>query len=143
VFMPRRTVLTAFAAFIAFSVTSPAFGAIIYHGKLQWGNDAFDGTALFKFAVVDRTCNKTYRSNDGSSTAGDQPRGSVSIRVVKGNYSVSLGESNSLNTGSSEPVYLRVWCSIAGQPFQKFADQRIVLNGARNIVGVVSYVGNA
>ena len=138
--MPRRTVATAFAAFVALSLTCQAFGPIIYQGKLWWGDDPYDGTALFKFALLNGPGTETYWSNDGTSTSGGQPQRALSVRVTKGNYTVLLGNPNSPDRASSASVYLRVWCSIGGQSFQRIADQRLVLDGRKNIIGVVQRI---
>jgi hypothetical protein len=97
-----------FAAFVAFCNAFPTSAPVSYHGKLLWGDTPYDGIALFKFVILDQTGAKTYSSNDGTSTRGEQPKGSISVRVAKGNYTLSLGRLSEAQLKTVEPVRLRV-----------------------------------
>ncbi len=93
---------------------------------------AFDGTAYFKFAIVDAGAN-TLWSHDGSSVGGSEPTDwYVSVDVDEGVYSVDLGEApmDALTTDlldESSECYLRIWLTTdLAEPFEQMDDQRIV-----------------
>jgi hypothetical protein len=48
------------------------------------GRQPFSGTGHFKFAIVDAAGTVSYWSNDGASTAGDEPTQAVSLAVDRG-----------------------------------------------------------
>ncbi len=107
-----------------------------YQGRVAVSGVNFDGTGLFKFALVNATGSTTLWSNDGTSTAGSQPVASVSLPVVKGLYSVLLGDASvagmtavPASVFTRSDVRLRVWFS-NGSGFQQMApDQRIGATG--------------
>ena len=89
--------------------------------------------------------NFTFWSNDGSGAAGSQPATAVSLPVVKGLYSVLLGDASMTNMTaisaaafSGSDVRLRVWFN-DGSGFQQLSpDQRIGAVGyAMNVSGAV------
>ncbi|MGD8902183.1 MAG: hypothetical protein PVI67_01325 [Anaerolineae bacterium] len=65
---------------------------VSYQGQVQVGEDLYDGTGYFKFAIVDGLGFSTW-SNDGTSADGSEPAGSVSLPVSDGLFSVLLGDS--------------------------------------------------
>jgi hypothetical protein len=87
----------------------------------------------------------TYWSNDGTSNAGSQPTGAVSLSVSKGLYSVMLGNTALANMNSIPPgvfnnadVRLRVWFSDGSNGFQLITpDQRIGAVGYTIMAGNV------
>lgn len=106
-------------------------------GRVAVNGVSFDGTGQFKFALVNATGTTTYWSNDGTSTAGSQPAATVSLTVVKGLYSVQLGNT-ALPNMTAVPVSvfahadlrLRVWFSNGALGFQLLTpDQRLAPNG--------------
>ena len=63
-----------------------------YQGRVAVSGVNFDGTGLFKFALVNATGSTTLWSNDGTSTAGSPPASAVALTVKKSLYSVLLGD---------------------------------------------------
>jgi hypothetical protein len=107
-----------------------------YQGRVTTGGTNFDGTAQFKFALVNAAGSTNYWSNDGRVLG--QPETSVTLTVTKGLYSVILGDTSvSGMTYSVSPliftnldVRLRVWFNDGAAGFQQFApDQRITAVG--------------
>ena len=92
---------------------------VSYQGQVLVSGNPFIGTGYFKFAVVNLAGDTTYWSNDGSSTGGGEPAGSVSLSVSSGLFNVLLGDT-SLG-GMTQPLAagvfagadraLRVWFS--------------------------------
>jgi hypothetical protein len=97
------------------------------------GGVNFDGSGQFKFALVNGDGTTTFWSNDGTSTAGSQPAGAVTLTVSKGLYSVLLGDTALTNMTAILPsvfnnfdVRLRVWFNDGTNGSQQLApDQRI------------------
>ena len=67
---------------------------IDYQGRIAVGGTHFDGTGLFKFALVDATGSTTYWSHDSTASSGGAPATAISLPVVKGLYSVRLGDAS-------------------------------------------------
>ena len=130
-----RILLTcALLALSGFSTVSAAVPTLLNHqGRIAVGTTNFEGTGQFKFALVSGDGNTTYWSNDGTSTTGDQPTAFVSLTVVKGLYSVLLGDTALTNMTalpasvfSNGDVRLRVWFNDTTNGFQHLApDQRL------------------
>ncbi len=87
-----------------------------YQGRVAVDAVNFEGTGLFKFALVDDTGATTFWSNDLTSANGSEPIDAVSLTVAKGLYSVLLGDSTIANMAGLPPevfanpdVRLRVW----------------------------------
>lgn len=131
-----RAVGFALACFVA-SVAGQVPQLINYQGRVAVGSTNFEGTGLFKFALVNSDGSTTYWSNDGSSVNGLEPSSSVSIAVSKGLYSVLLGNTAIANmqavpaTVFSNPeVHLRVWFNDGVNGSQRLTpDQRIAAVG--------------
>lgn len=110
---------------------------ISYQGRVAVGSVNFDGTGLFKFALVNGTGTVTYWSNDGTSVSGAAPSAAVSLPVSKGLYSVLLGDAGVTNMTpipasvfTNEDVRLRVWFDDGVNGSQLLApDQRIAAVG--------------
>src|SRR5688572_28372003 len=112
-FIPRTLVLLLLAA-VSLHAEVPQL--INYHGRVAVGGVNFDGSGEFKFALVKTGGTVTYWSNDGTSTDGSEPAGSVTLTVSRGLYSVLLGDTALANMNpipnsvfTSPGVYLRVW----------------------------------
>src|SRR5690606_41564265 len=71
--------------------------ALNYQGRVSVGDVVFDGTGQFKFALVNAAGDQTYWSNDGTSVGGSEPAASVELAVVRGLYSVRLGDTGVAN----------------------------------------------
>ncbi len=117
-----------------------------YQGRAIVSNTNFEGTGLFKFALVNGAGNLTYWSNDGSSTTGNQPSAGVSLPVSKGLYAVLLGDTTLLNMTAVPPssfansdVRLRVWFNDGAHGYQQVApDQRIAAVGYAMVAGSIA-----
>jgi len=90
---------------------------MLYQGYVKIGDEPYDGTGYFKFAVVNATGNSTYWSNDGTSSGGSEPSTSTSQQVNAGYFTILLGDTSlsgmsqalspSVFAGSGR--YLRIW----------------------------------
>ena len=69
---------------------------INHQGVVSVNGQKFDGTGLFRFAIVDPDSGTNLWSNDGSITdaVGGEPAAAVSLTVTKGVYTVILGDIN-------------------------------------------------
>jgi len=116
--------------FLALSIHA-APPLISYSGQVTVDGQPYTGTGLFKFAFVDANGQFSYWSHDGTSSAGSQPTGQVSVPVSAGLYSVMLGDT--ALTGMSaiaesifanhNDVHLRIWFS-DGQGFEQLTPDR-------------------
>ncbi|WP_052573148.1 hypothetical protein [Haloferula sp. BvORR071] len=108
---------------------------LLHHqGRMAVEGLPFDGTGQFKFALVDGGSGISYWSNDGSSSAGSQPAGIISLPVTRGLYSVQLGDASvagmtalPADVFTHSDVRLRVWFNDGSRGFQMITpDQRLV-----------------
>ena len=108
-------------------------GIMHYQGRVVVNGTNFNGTGIFKFALVNAAGNVTYWSNNGTSVGGSEPTAASSVPVNNGLYSVQLG-SNTLGNMIPIPisvfnnpdVHLRVWFNAGRTGFQLLTpDQRI------------------
>jgi formylglycine-generating enzyme required for sulfatase activity len=116
--------------FLALSIHA-APPLISYSGQVSVDGQPYTGTGLFKFAFVDTNGQFSYWSQDGTSSAGSEPTGQVSVPVNTGLYSVMLGDT--ALTGMSaiaesifanhNDVHLRIWFS-DGQGFEQLTPDR-------------------
>ena len=104
---------------------------VSYQGQIWDGATPFDGTGYFKFAILDSSGSTQYWSND---TLTNPPTIYVSLPVVKGLFSVNLGDTSltgmiqSLTTSvfNNPDTVLRVWFSPNGSaPWTQMPDQKI------------------
>lgn len=108
-----------------------------YQGRVVSGAANFDGTGLFKFALVDGAGATTFWSNDGTSTAGGEPAAAVPLVVNKGLFTVLLGNATLPNMTvlpnsafNHADVRLRTWFSDGVNGFELLTpDQRIAAVG--------------
>ncbi len=131
------------AAAAACLVTGTAFAQppqlLSYQGRVAVEGTNFDGTGLFKFALVSGDGATTYWSNDGTSSNGSEPSAAVSLPVTKGLYSVQLGDTSLANMTNGVPasafstysdVRLRVWFNDGTHGTQLLSpDQRVAAVG--------------
>ncbi len=91
-----------------------------YQGNIAVGTSPvnFNGSGVFRFALVNTDGTSTFWSNDGTSTAGSEPTAGVRLTVTKGLYSVLLGDKTLTNMTAipvavfaNTDVRLRVWFS--------------------------------
>jgi photosystem II stability/assembly factor-like uncharacterized protein len=113
-------------------------------GRVTVDGLVFNGTGKFKFALVLSTGRIVLWTNDGTSAGQNfEPNTSIDLNVVKGLYSVQLGDTNVV--GMTKPidpdifnnadVRLRIWFNDGTHGFQQLLpDER---------VGSVGYAYNA
>ena len=110
---------------------------INYQGRVAVGTVNFDGSGAFKFALVNGDGTATYWSNDGTSAAGSEPTAAVALTVIKGIYSVLLGDATRphmtlvpATVFTHGDVRLRVWFSDGSNGSQLLSpDNRIAAVG--------------
>ena len=121
------------AACLLMASPAHAVPSLLNHqGRMAVNGVNFDGTGLFKFALVNGNGTITYWSNNGTSAAGSQPTAAVSLTVTKGLYSVLLGDTALTNMTTvpasifdNADVRLRVWFNDGILGFQQISpDQR-------------------
>jgi hypothetical protein len=103
-----------------------------YAGQVAVDGEPFQGTGLFKFALIKGDNNTTIWSNDRSSVNGSEPLKSVSTSVDGGLYSILLGNSSIKGMSSLNPsifqkhsnIKLRVWFSDGVNGFQQLSPDR-------------------
>ncbi len=124
------------AALAALLLTAPLQAQvpnlINYQGRIVVGTTNFNSPpdGQFKFALVDGTGNQVWR-NQG--TGAGEPPTAVSLTVIKGLYSVTLGDTSIPNMAAipssvftSAVVRLRVWFNDGVTGFQQLSpDQRV------------------
>jgi hypothetical protein len=125
-----------------------------HQGRIAVDGINFDGAGQFKFALVDATGSTTFWSNDGTSNAGSQPTAAVSLSVVRGLYSVLLGDASLPNMTAvpaavfaNTNVRLRVWFNDGSHGFQLISpDQRLAASpyalAAENAALATSFSGS-
>lgn len=96
---------------------------------------AASATGLFKFVLCDKDCITSFWSNDGTSVTGSEPTASVSIPVIKGVFSILLGDTavpmaaiplTVFEDLGDKDLYLRVWYSDGVEKFEQFnPDQKM------------------
>ena len=103
-----------------------------YAGQVAVNGETFDGSGLFKFALVNADGTTTYWSNDGTSVEGSEPQASVAVPVNGGLYAVLLGNTAQQGMGAIDPTVfaqhtdakLRVWFSDGVNGFQQLSPDR-------------------
>ncbi len=105
---------------------------INYQGIVNTGGNAFDGTGLFRFAIMDSSGTVQYWSNDGN----DPPVNVVPLVVENGLLAVILGDSGLMDpllasVFDNDDIYLRIWFDdLQGSGFQMLTpDQQITSVG--------------
>jgi hypothetical protein len=102
---------------------------VSYQGELVSGGTPFNGTADFKFVIINSLGGATITlwSNDGTSSGGGQPTNSVSLDVIDGIFGVLLGRAPMVPLtadalGASDMARLRIWVD-TGSGFEQLPDQ--------------------
>jgi hypothetical protein len=136
--LTRSVIALSFAlACLASSAQAQVPQLINFQGRVAVGSVNFNGTGLFKFALVNGDGSTTFWSNDSTSVNGSEPSASVSLPVSKGLYSVLLGNPESGNMApvpasvfNNADVRLRVWFDDGVNGSQLLSpDQRIAAVG--------------
>lgn len=138
--MKRKTITQSLATVllaVAMPLTAQVPQLINFQGRIAVGTTNFEGSGQFKFALVNADGSTTYWSNDSSSTGGGEPTAAVTLPVVKGLYSVLLGDATLPNMTvvpssvfSNGDVHLRVWFNDGVNGFHHLTpDQRIAAVG--------------
>ena len=127
--------LFALLTFLTFalSLSAQVPPLLSYQGRLTTGGTNFDGSALFKFALVNGSGTVTLWSNDNSSSGGAEPTQSVPLTVTQGLFTVMLGDTTLSNMQpipaspfTNPDVRLRIWVATGTNAFQLLApDQRL------------------
>jgi hypothetical protein len=104
---------------------------VSYQGQVTVGGVPYDGTGYLKFAIVNAAGDTSYWSNDGTSSAGDEPTDAVALTVSNGLFSVLLGDTALANMGAlpasafdGADRTLRVWFSSDGSAFTQLSPDR-------------------
>lgn len=125
-----RFALLALAG-IAAPATAQVPRMIDYQGRIAVRDVNFDGVGQFRFALVDGTGTVTYWSHDGTATGGGPPASHISVPVVRGMYSVRLGDTSIPGMAALTPdaldhpdVRLRVWFNDGTTGFQQLSPDR-------------------
>lgn len=116
-----------------------------YQGRVAVDGVNFDGVGQFKFALTNADGSVTHWSNDGTSSAGSEPGTAVSLAVVKGLYSVALGDlaiagmtAVPTNVFAQANLRLRVWFNDGLHGFQLLTpDQPLTAAGYAVLAGNV------
>ena len=103
-----------------------------YAGQVRVAGQPFTGTGYVKFAFVNASGNVSYWSNDGTSTAGSEPSGSISVDVRGGLYSILLGNTAIPGMNAIDPIlfqqnsdiHIRVWFNDGERGFQHLQPDR-------------------
>ncbi len=139
-----KTIFLSFV-FLAVSICLPTAlavsppGVVNHQGRIAINGVNHDGTAYFKFALVNGNGTATYWNSDNTQGAQQQPTASVEVDVVNGHYSVPLGDSKaplsmppigaSVFTDNVD-VRLRIWVSTDNVAFTQLTpDRRLTSSG--------------
>jgi hypothetical protein len=135
--MKRSLTLSLLASVLLAVVTRAQVPQVMhYQGRVLVGNNNFNGSGHFKFALVD-AIGTTLWNNDGTGIGmvNNAPVADVTINCDKGLYSVMLGETPAMvaipiSVFGNSDVRLRVWFSDNQNGFQQFVpDQKIASVG--------------
>jgi hypothetical protein len=135
--MKRSFALALLASVLLAPVTRAQVPQVMhYQGRVLVGNNNFNGSGHFKFALVD-AIGTTLWNNDGTGIGmvNNAPVADVTINCDKGLYSVLLGETPAMvvipiSVFGNPDVRLRVWFSDNQNGFQQFVpDQKIASVG--------------
>lgn len=111
-----------------------------YQGRVSVGDVVFEGNGQFKFALVNEAGDETFWSNDGTGTDGGEPTEPVSLPVVRGLYSVQLGDTDLANMTALSPevladsdLWLRIWFDDGVNGFQQLTPDQRLASAARAV----------
>ncbi len=119
---------------------------INFQGRVAVNGVPFTGVGRFKFAFVNADGSATYWSNDGTSVAGSQPTGVVTLPVARGLYSVLLGDTTlpqmtavPATVFANSDVRLRVWFNDGNTGSQLLTpDERVAAVGYAIVAGTAT-----
>lgn len=114
-----------------------------YQGFVRVQGVPYDGSGLFKFAIVNTSGNTTLWSIDGTSAGGSEPSASVSASVTNGFFDVMVGDPslgmepiNRVIFNRPGKVKLRIWFSDGSHGFERLLPDRMIVNP--ELFGIVS-----
>jgi formylglycine-generating enzyme required for sulfatase activity len=118
--------------FIASAILHAVPPILNYAGQVRVAGQPFFGTGYVKFAFVNSSGSLTYWSNDGTSSAGSEPSGSIAVDVRGGLYSILLGNTAIPGMDAIDPIlfqqhsdiYIRVWFNDGERGFQHLQPDR-------------------
>ncbi|MFL2938200.1 MAG: hypothetical protein ACJZ7A_03775 [Opitutales bacterium] len=130
--MSRSLLVFSILCFFGIFNLNAAPPILSYAGQVSVNGQPFTGTGQFKFAFVDGQGQFSYWSHDGSSAAGSEPTGSVSLSVSAGLYSVMLGDTALSGMSAIDEavfqnhndVHLRIWFSDGINGFEQLSPDR-------------------
>lgn len=114
----NTTSTIALAALLTLAAASAQVPAILnYQGRVSIGGSNYNGTGLFKFALVNSNGTEVFWNNAGAVTT-NEPANAVSLVVAQGLYSVLVGDTSLGNMATipqtvftNSDLRLRVWFS--------------------------------
>ena len=131
--MTRFCTCTLLSLFI-FSISSVwAVPPIVnYAGQVRVAGQPFTGVGYLKFAFVNAGGSTTYWSHDGTSLAGSEPTGELSVQVRGGLYSILLGNDAIAGMAPIDlslfqqynDVHIRIWFNDGERGFQHLRPDR-------------------
>lgn len=141
----QRLALILAALLAAGAGTAEVPGILSHQGKLTVEGASFNGTAQFKFALVNATGDTTWWSHNGTSADGNEPSGTpVALSVREGVFSVNLGDTNvqhmlqpiPCGVFTHDSVWLRIWVDDGVNGSQRLTpDRRITAAGYALVAG--------
>ena len=121
-------------SFFIFSISSVwAVPPIVnYAGQVRVAGQPFTGVGYLKFAFVNAGGSTTYWSHDGTSLAGSEPTGELSVQVRGGLYSILLGNDAIAGMAPIDlslfqqynDVHIRIWFNDGERGFQHLRPDR-------------------
>jgi parallel beta helix pectate lyase-like protein len=120
---------------LLFSVNAEESVMFNYQGRVKVQGSAFDGSGLFKFAIINNSGSRTLWSNDLTSTGGGEPTNHIEIPVVNGVFDTIVGDPdlgmeaiNSSIFNNPNKIKLRIWFSDGTHGFQHLNPDRKLIN---------------
>lgn len=134
-----RGFLSIFLLFTVFSASAQSNPPLNVQGRVLVDGLAFNGAGKFKFALVSGNGTSLFWTHDATSVGPNfQPTNFITLNVIKGLYSVLLGDpsipgmTNPLTPAvfTSTDVRLRTWFDDGTHGFQQLSpDQRLAAVG--------------
>jgi hypothetical protein len=148
-FIPLLRTLAVILTFASTTLYAQVPQILNYQGNIAVGTPPvnFNGSGVFRFALVNNDATTTFWSNDATSTAGSEPTAGVTLPIAKGLYSVLLGDTTLTNMTAipatvfaHSDVRLRVWFNdgTANGSQLLAPDQRIAAVGYAIVAGVAN-----
>ena len=75
-------------------------GLLNFQGRIISGGSVFDGTGQFKFALVNDDGTTSYWLNSPDGNSDGEPDEAVSVPVIRGLYSILIGDGSVENMGA-------------------------------------------